>query len=227
MNEINRARYLQAMGIDSYVSRHQLAGAAPTRRLALVSNTPTPAVSETLSNQAASVAGVPPQMPTLELARDKPAPKSTPKNSQKPPSTAVRFSLAAVFSGGIAWVESLDGRPLAKEQVQLVRGMARAVHGEVGSPRIAQLDWPIHNNPQLDQGEEAAKAGVAAFLLRHIEEQKCRALVVMGSNSGGLLPAALLGDISRVDTLSTVEMLENPDCKKQVWADLQSIVLQA
>ena len=228
MNEINRARYLQAMGIDSYVSRQQLPGAALTRRLVLVPNAAVSVPGKALSEQGHAVTEMPtPQMPTLDQARDKPVPKSTPKIVQKPVSPAVRFSLAAVFSGGIAWVESLDGRPLAKEQVQLVRGMARAVHGEVGSPRVAQLDWPIHNNPQLDQGLEAAKAGVAAFLLRHIEEQKCRALVVMGENSRSLLPSALLGDISRVDTLSTVEMLQNPDCKKQVWADLQSIVLQA
>jgi hypothetical protein len=105
--------------------------------------------------------------------------------------------------------------------------MTRAVCGEAGSPRIAQLDWPIHNNPQLDQGEEAAKAGVAAFLLRHIEEQKCRALVILGADCGALVPSTPLSGINRVETCSTVQMLEEPGCKQQVWADLQPIVLRA
>ena len=228
MNEIKRTLYLQAMGIDSYVSRHQLPGAAPIRRLALVHRNPAPTARKAPSDlEQPSAQAQQPQRPSLDLARDKPALKTAAKVVEKPVSAAVRFSLVAVFSGGIAWVESLDDRPLAKAQVQLIRGMARAVHGEVGNPRVAQLDWPIHNNPQLDQGEEAAKAGVAAFLLRHIEEQKCRALVVMGANSVALVPSAPLGDINRLETLSTVEMLENPGCKKQVWADLQSLVLRA
>lgn len=224
MNEIKRTLYLQAMGIDSYVSRHQLPGAAPIRRLALVHPNPAPSAREAPSElEQPAAQAQQPQRPSLDRTRDKPAAKVV----QQPVSAAVRFSLVAVFSGGIAWVESLDDRPLAREQVQLIRGMARAVHGEVGNPSIAQLDWPIHNNPQLDQGEEAAKAGVAAFLLRHIDEQKCRALVVMGANSSALVPSAPLGDINRLETLSTVEMLENPHCKKQVWADLQPIVLRA
>ena len=40
MNELKRRAYLDALGIDTYVSRGQLGGAAPTRRLAIV-----PAVS--------------------------------------------------------------------------------------------------------------------------------------------------------------------------------------
>jgi hypothetical protein len=227
MNELNRMRYLQAMGIDSYVSRQQLPGAALTRRLALVRKAQSPMARITLpAQEQPSPQGKPPQRQRVELAVDKPVTHVAPAASEKPLTPAVRFSLVAVFCGGIAWVESLNGRPLAKEQVQLVRGMTRAVCGEAGSPRIAQLDWPIHNNPQLDQGEEAAKAGVAAFLLRHIEEQKCRALVILGADCGALVPSTPLSGINRVETCSTVQMLEEPGCKQQVWADLQPIVLR-
>ena len=37
MNELRRMAYLDALGIDSYVSRSQLPGAALTRRLAIAS----------------------------------------------------------------------------------------------------------------------------------------------------------------------------------------------
>ena len=36
MNELRRMAYLDALGVDSYVSRVQLPGAAATRRLAIV-----------------------------------------------------------------------------------------------------------------------------------------------------------------------------------------------
>ena len=222
MNEIIRAQYLQAMGMDSYVSRKQLPGAALTRRLAIVRSAPEPVVAKSPVER-----GKPAQMPELDLVRNKPAPVVESSPQTRPVSEAVRFSLVAVFAGGIAWVESLDNRPLAREQVQLIRGMARAVHGSAENPRVAQFDWPMHNNPQLDQGVEAAKAGLSAFLLRHIDEQKCRAVVTLGAASAALVPAGQLGDVNRVDTHSTIEMLENPACKRQAWNDLLPLVLRA
>ena len=144
-----------------------------------------------------------------------------------PTSPAVRFRLAAIICGGIAWVESLGERPLAREQVQLVRGMARAVHGSADTPKVAQFDWPIHNNPQLDQGKEAATAALTAFMLRHVEEQKCRALVILGGDASDLFAGAETGQLARIETCSTVQMIEQPGHKRQVWADLQPLVLRA
>jgi hypothetical protein len=105
--------------------------------------------------------------------------------------------------------------------------MARAVHGNTDTPKVAQFDWPIHNNPQLDQGETAARAGVLAFLLRHIEEQKCRGLVILGEETSAYVDVGGLGELSRVSTLSTLQMIEQPASKRQVWSDLQPLVLRA
>ena len=224
MNELNRMRYLQAMGVDTYVSRGQLPGALPTSRLALV-----PANADGVENVIADRTPVrPAEKPQLDVV---PEPRQTaaPPVAAKPRAVepTVRFSLAAVFSGGIAWVESLGDKPLAREQVQLIRGMARAVHGKSDTPKVAQFDWPIHNNPQLDQGEAAARAGVSAFLLRHIDEQNCRGLVILGQETASLIDASGLGNVSRVATRSTLEMIDQPDSKRQVWLDLQPLVLRA
>ena len=99
---------------------------------------------------------------------------------------AVRFSLAAIFVGHVAWVEELDGNPLAREQVQLVHAMARAISGEVQRPDVTQFDWPTHQNHQFDLGSEAALAGVAGFLQRQIDQRKCRALVLLGKHCEAL-----------------------------------------
>ena len=47
-------------------------------------------------------------------------------------------------------------------------------------PEVAQFDWPIHTNQQLDLGEEAARASVAGFVDRRLGEHGCRGLVLLG-----------------------------------------------
>jgi hypothetical protein len=231
MNEPRRLTYLQALGIDSYVSRVQLPGAAPTRRLAMVR--PARAAEVRAEN---TVDGVPEQrqlradiaLPARPAGRQDDA-QTTPLAALSPRTRTptVRANLVAVFAGGVAWLESLQGRPLATEQLKLVQAMARAVHGEAATPKVAQFDWPMHSNHQLDQGIAAARAAAAAFLRRHIDEQKCRAVVLLGQGGAEFVDLAQLGDIACVTTLSTVEMLEAPAAKRRVWSDLQAIVLRA
>jgi hypothetical protein len=226
MNEPQRLSYLQAMGIDSYVSRAQLPGAAQTRRVAIVrelqaktsigpsTSTPVPSPS-------------PPLMPQVDIRADaKPTPSVAP-TSHHPEVAAVRFNLAAVFVGDVAWLESLDGRPLAREQVKLIHAMARAMRGDVAAPLIAQFDWPMHSSRQLDQGVDAAKDALAAFILRHAQEQQCEAVVALGETAAGFIDSAQLGTVTFTVTRSTVEMLEDPTCKRQVWSDLQSLTRRA
>lgn len=224
MNELNRMRYLQAMGIDAYVSRQALPGALPTRRLALVrarGDHVEPARPQPSPGQPA-------EMPNLDVVPEPRQPSARPAVAKpRAVEPTVRFSLAAVFSGGIAWVESLGDKPLAKEQVQLIRGMARALHGKADTPKVAQFDWPIHSNPQLDQGTSAARAAVSAFLLRHVEEQKCRGLVILGEDAGSIIDMTGLARLARVATLSTLQMIEQPASKRQVWEHLQPLVLRA
>ena len=95
MNELNRMRYLQAMGIDAYVSRAQLPGAAPTRRLALVARQ-APATAVPPAPEPTKTA--PAQMPQLDIPeRKRPEPDvQAPAVRPVPSSPAVRFSLAAI-----------------------------------------------------------------------------------------------------------------------------------
>jgi hypothetical protein len=226
INELQRMSYLGAMGIDSYISRGQLPGAAASRRLAIVelSSLDLPDLVPDAKTPSQS-----PEMPTLDR---RPKPRQSAESgpvSAAPPmvaTTAVRFNLVAVFVGGAAWLESLDDRPLASEQVKLIHAMARAIHREAATPKVAQFEWPMHNSRQLDQGADAARAALSAFLMRHIEEQKCRALVSLGEAAAEYVNTAALGEITHVTTHSTIDMLEKPACKRQVWSDLQAIVLR-
>lgn len=234
--ELNRRRYLDAMGIATYVSRRQLAGAAPTRRLAM-------AVPEPLLAPPASPAGHAPPgsqeaAPPLSALVGKAA---KPLESQSPagpatqdgspgrsrPATGLRFSLAVIFTGGVAWLEDLGGRPLATEQVQLVQAMARALGPGEGKPDTMQFDWPPHRNSQLDIGPDAARAALAGYLGRQLDQRRCRGLVLLGEGQLAQLAPDSLADVTVVRTRSTLAMLADSSVKRQVWRDLQPLVLRA
>jgi hypothetical protein len=148
-----------------------------------------------------------------------------------------RFSLSIIAAGDWLWLEERDGMPLTTEQVQLVQAMAQAlvVSGASGSanpraasavqgtkPVIAQFDWPIHNNRQLDLGEDAARASVAAFVSRKLEEHGCRGLVLLGQPCVQRVPVAEIATVT-VSTASSANILANPAIKAQVWRDLQPL----
>jgi hypothetical protein len=126
----------------------------------------------------------------------------------------------------------MAGRPLASDQVQLVTAMARALvvlrsQGAIDAPLIspisvdkAQFNWPIHTNQQFDLSEDTACSAVAAFVQRRLQQHECRGLVVLGEDCGKWLQAQQLA-VPVVATLGSVQMLANPDLKRQVWRDLR------
>lgn len=229
MNELQRLSYLDALGVDVHVSRGQLPGAAPTRRLALVrqvqpqaDTVPTPRAPAELSGMAS--------LPSLgETQPRRPGPAATSARSRPAPVDVPRFSLAAIVAGDWLWLEDLGNAPLAREQVWLVRAMAHALRVEMSAPgerpvaqvqpQIAQFDWPIHNNQQLDSGIEAAHSAVTGFLGRKFREHGCSALVLLGNAVTDWVPQERLpGPVVR--TAGTLDMLQQPAIKRDVWLEL-------
>jgi hypothetical protein len=254
MDELRRMAYLEALGVDCYVSRGQLPGAAPTRRLAVISGSAGAAGAASMIS-GSLLAGSVPRVPSSTVpasindlqssldtiaSGDKsanpptPGPTPTPMREGQPVEVSLpRFSLAAIVVGNWLWLEELGGMPLATEQVRLMQSMARALclaQGQEAAvvttatrPDVAQFDWPIHTNRQLDLGEEAARAGVAGFLGRRLEQCGCQGLVVLGE-PGRLWVLEKELNLPVVNTSSTVEMLATPALKQAVWQDLQPLI---
>ena len=230
MHELSRMAYLDALGIDSYVSRAQLPGAAPTRRLAIV----------TASNRqelAASVIPEPLRSRTSLVAEPaRPAAVSVQASAASQQSEPVpRFSLTAIVAGDWLWLEELAG-PLTTDQVRLVQSMAQALllcHQSLGGevkpavqPEVTQFDWPIHTNHQLALGEEAARASVVGFVDRRLGQHGCRGLVLLGQACVQRVPRQQISIVT-VDTMSSAEILAQPALKRQVWRDLLPLVRKA
>ena len=226
MHELSRMAYLDALGIDSYVSRAQLPGAAATQRLAIViapssQQLPAGVILEPLLSQ--------PQ-PVRPAAVSAQASASSQQGEPVP-----RFSLTAIVAGDWLWLEELAG-PLTTDQVRLVQSMAQALllsHASPGvevkpavEPEVAQFDWPIHTNQQLDLGEEAARASVAGFVDRRLGEHGCRGLVLLGQACVQRVPRQQTSVVT-VNTMSSAEILAQPALKRQVWRDLLPLARKA
>ena len=222
MNILRHSIYLQAMGIDAYVSRRQLPGAATTQRLAIVPSSPVPLPAT----------ATPVQMPRIEpasIAAPVVPAGAAPREGRLSP---LRFSLAVITCGGWLWLEELEGEVFSAEQLHLVQAMARAMgrltageSGDNGEPAAlaTQFDWPIHNNLQLDQSEDAARSSLAAFIQRRLGENGCRGLVLLGPNSAERVPMDQLDDRRHRRIASTAAMLLDPLLKKQAWRDLRRL----
>ncbi len=224
MDDLTRMHYLQAMGIDAYVARQPLPGAAPSRPQPVISvpaRREEPAVPTPQAPRVAPLVRPDARPAARETVARTPAASADPAAPAMP--TVVHFSLSAVFCGGIAWVEQLQGYPLAREQVRLIQAMARSLGCAANAPKTAQFDWPIHRNPQLDQGLDAARDGVTAFLQRHLGEQACRALVLLGESCGQYIALDSLSDVQTVRTRATLELLGDWRLKRDAWRDLQAL----
>ncbi|MCB1689868.1 MAG: hypothetical protein KDI33_15335 [Halioglobus sp.] len=243
MNELTRMAYLDALEIDCYVSRTQLPGAAVTRRLAIV---PTPvekadAPDRVKSPDVPDKTATPLQpegfsRPDFGLGDRKKTAAAEPLREASPGGEPLpRFTLITIVAGNWLWLEELGGMPLATEQVQLVQAMAQALAfcSEAGTgeatasqatkPDTAQFDWPPHTNRQFDLGEEAARAGLAAFVSRRMEQFGCRGLVLLGESCAQRVPLSQMS-IPAVTVASSAQMLVDPALKRQVWRDLQPLL---
>ena len=245
MNELTRMAYLEAMGVDSYISRAQLSGAAPTRRLVLAQRALAAAADTAATTEAATAAGagqkqpaekVRPavQMPPVDAARPRPISSEPEPAVQTAPQTPPlpRFSLTAIVAGGWLWLEDLQDMPLTREQVQLVQAMALALQHidssqstpGVAKEDISRFDWPMHTNQQLDLGEEAARAALASFVRRKQEQQQCRGVVNLGRACGARVEGLDPGCARVVTSYSSAEMLADAARKRQVWSELKALV---
>jgi hypothetical protein len=213
MHELRRRAYLDAMGVDTYLSRAQLPGAAPTKKLVVVK------AVEALEETPATI-----QMPAIDLSPQSKGVRKVPseKESEKPEShPAVEFSVTTFRTGQWLWLEQLPRQQaLMRDQVLLVQAMAQALGWGSGKPDISQFNWPIHNNTQLALGEDAARASLGGFIMRKFENESCRGIVILGTDCQRWLPEGFLENGLQIATVSTSDMLHNPPLKKQAWRDL-------
>lgn len=220
--EMARRQALAAMGIDVYLSRYDMPGAAPAVRQRLVQVKATEDASSDRSAREPKVKTAnPTPAPRADLAMDTERTATASTSSGVSPaisSEAVTFSMLLASAGPFLWVEQLADGLLRQDQLALINAMARALSADV-SVRQQQFDWPMRGNTALSGDAESAKQALQGLIQRMAREVDAKRVVVMGACP--FLPDRIAQ--SAVVIPATIAMLQNPALKREAWQALKPL----
>lgn len=226
------------MGVTAYVTRRALPGAAPTARLGVrrpVAVSPAGAAArdvpakgrgktgasapEELRRMLAPREGVNTKPPVNEQSANvRQTGKTAPQAAR---AVAERFRLAVLVCADRLWLEELGEGAIAREQVELVSAIGRALkHPEKSPPaRVGQFDWPMHDNGQLDLGAVEAAASLQGYLGRQLDDHQCVTLCCLGEPAHARIKGLSLPCATQI-LPSTRELIESPLRKRELWERL-------
>lgn len=241
-----RLHYLRGLGVPVYFSHRELPGALPSLRClrpvaesTVVSGSDAGLAVRAVHTRVAATRAPATPAPAHRHGRHAPhalgdaieqrrshLPQEVSRESRREvglvaPAETFQCSLAAVRLADRLWLEELEGMPLAREQVRLLCNMARAMGWPADQPEVQQFDWPLHNNPQLDQGREAACSALHAFVSRQAAKG-VRAVVVLGEPAAALFGAIAM-ELPVLYTHASRRLLAQPLLKREVWRDLRGL----
>lgn len=220
--EMARRQALSAMGIDVYVSRYDLPGAAPAVRQRLAQAEAAEVVSSDIPARVAiaNTASTTPAMRvnSVKTSERASAPSQTSGVSPAKSTEAVTFSMLLASAGPFLWLEQLADGLLRQDQLALINAMARALSSDV-SVRQQQFDWPMRGNTALSGDVESAKQALQGLIQRMAREVDAKRVVVMGACP--FLPDRIAQ--SAVVIPATIAMLQNPALKREAWQALKPL----
>ena len=220
--EMARRQALEAMGIDVYVSRYDMPGAAPAVRQRLVQADAAEVVSSDIPARAAmaSTASTAPAPRAEWSTNTEPTPTPSQSSGASPAKSTetVTFSMLLASAGPFLWVEQLADGLLRQDQLALINAMARALSADV-SVRQQQFDWPMRGNAALSGDAESAKQALQGLIQRMAREVDAKRVVVMGACP--FLPDRIAQ--SAVVIPATMAMLQNPALKREAWQALKPL----
>ncbi|MGI9295991.1 MAG: hypothetical protein ACR2PS_18565 [Pseudomonadales bacterium] len=247
MEASRRQHYLSAMGIDCWVPKQQLPGAAPGRVLVRK------AIEQTAALQ--DMPGSPPghgsntsdsgaeQSPATRLQREltgtAPAQNTIAQTSPRQPQVAGQAG-ASFQLAFYAWAPELlvvDQIEDARMQQQLIGNLLFALgHTSLQRKQPDYFEWPMPGGRRaLTLSPHEMIFGV---LQRMTEQHKPKHILIMGklgaqhvlgADGSEFTPGAPLASsplypgVSIITTHSSAELLQNPQLKAETWQHLQSL----
>ena len=206
-----RRKALEAMGIDVYVSRFDLPGAARAVRQRVESSSPSAVPDHSSETGARSVE-------TATWRSETPAPTQAPLAAVRERSEAVRFSMLLASAGPFLWIEQLSDGLIRQDQLALINAMARAISPQA-SIRQQQFDWPMRGGSAVASDAESAKQALQGLIQRMAREVNAKRVVVMGTCP--FLSERIAQ--SAVVIPSTIAMLSNASLKREAWQALKPL----
>ena len=215
------------MGIDNWVSRAALPGAAPSRRRRVVRRvapTTGPGASSVppAAVKSVNVGGIAAEI-ALEIAPEiEPEIASEPEQTASSNTPAVMFSAAVVFLGGWYWIDEVPrGRETGADYSQLLQAIATALNLPQEAPRLERFDWPLPSANRLDPGLETARHSFEGFMRGRLERQPVEGVILLGSAACEWLNLDMFAGLRQVQTVSAWSMLRQQASKAKAWQDLR------
>lgn len=231
VKETSRLHYLDAMGIDSWVSRRALPGAAASRRRRVVlRQAPVQAVPP-----MAAAAAPGPELLRSSVVKSTTAPRATANpvdiavaesagESASNDSPAVIFSAVVAFMGGWYWIDEVPrGRETGAEYSQLLQAIGHALNWPPAAASVERFDWPLQGASRLYPGLETARHSFEGFMRGRLERQPVQGVVLLGSAACEWLNLDMFVGLNQVRTVSAWSMLRQQANKAQAWQDLRSL----
>lgn len=221
-DEMARRQALEAMGIDVYVSRYDMPGAASSvrQRVSPIGSSATmPTASSVSVQQGMEASSAPaPRESSATASKRASGTASGVSMSSARTSETVKFSMLLASAGPFLWVEQLSDGLVRQDQLALINAMARALSSDV-SVRQQQFDWPMRGNSTLSGDAESAKQALHGLIQRMAREVDAKRVVVMGACP--YLPDRIAQ--SAVVIPSTIAMLQNAGLKREAWQALKPL----
>ncbi len=213
MNELRRLAYLEAMDIPSYVSRRDLPGAAPSRRLLAVRRAQAPAPAPDLS----ALVGEKPAKSTSQAPAAAPASPGPAASKDSP-----IFSVAATEAGGWLWIDEIPaGREPGEDYAQLIIAICRALGLPESAAQVVCFRYPVA--APLAGGVDEAREALFGFLSGRLSRNTPRGVILLGEFTEPWFDRNCLEGLQLVETVSAWGMLREPALKAQAWADLKTL----
>jgi len=227
MNELRRLAYLEAMDIPSYVSRCDLPGAQPSRRLRLQ---PPVVVSQVAGDAVAAEPAVPQQVPAgarEALASKKPAavaPSAAPDRQQRPAADVPVFTVAATEAGGWLWLDEIPaGRDPGPAYPALLGAICRALGLTGAEPSLQLFNYPVAVGAALEAGVEGAREALYGFLTARVARSVPARVVLLGEFGQAWFDRSCLDGVPVTETESAFAMLRQPALKARAWETLRPL----
>lgn len=216
MDELQRLAYLEAMEIPGFVSRRDLPGAAPSRRVRLVRRAEPAAPAPQAAGLAAGLKPV---------AQRKAAQPPVARPAAAVPATETEvpvFSVMAVAAGGWFWIDEIPaGREPGEDYGQLILAICRALGLEESGGQVERFSYPV--NARLAGGVDEAREALLGFLSGRLSRTSPQGVVLLGEFAEPWFDRSCLEGQRVVETVSAWRMLREPALKAQAWSDLQPL----
>jgi hypothetical protein len=218
MNELQRLAYLEAMDITSFVSRRDLPGAAPSRRLVAISRAQTPASNtgrESIPDLSALV-------PESRPSRATPAATAPVSTRAAGATESPVFSVVATAAGGWLWIDEIPaGREPGDDYGQLVIAICRALGLPGSAASVDRFNYPVA--ARLAGGVDEARQALFGFLSGRLSRTEAHGLILLGEFAERWFDRTCLEGRRVVQTVSAWRMLREPQLKARAWEDLKCL----